>query len=196
MRNILTAFPWWPGWTALWRRGQVSGLGMAVCFAAGLDLLLLVTFVWTDLLAAPVVRAAWIALAGAWLLALAASWRATARIRRENAAARGGDLFQRAQDEYLRGNWLSAEQLAGQLVAVNSRDAEARLLLATVLRRMGRPDEAAAQLDRLARQEAGLRWQWEIAAERARLAEARQQLIEPRASGQSATSDGDAVRAA
>jgi thioredoxin-like negative regulator of GroEL len=73
------------------------------------------------------------------------------------------DLFNAAQNEYLKGNWYEAEVALNRLLDGNILDVEARLMLASLLRRTGRGDEAATQLARLSRTDGAERWRLEIA---------------------------------
>jgi hypothetical protein len=75
-------------------------------------------------------------------------------------------LFREAQQVYLRGDWVAAEQRLLKLLKLDDRDAEARLMLATLWRHQGRHREATRQLDKLSRLEAADPWQYEIAVER------------------------------
>ena len=71
-------------------------------------------------------------------------------------------LFQEAQTEYLKGNWQEAEDLLRRLLRRNSADVNAHLMLATLFRRTRRLEECQAQLRRMERFEASLKWQPEI----------------------------------
>ena len=73
---------------------------------------------------------------------------------------------------YLRGDYFQAERLLGNLLREDSRDLEARLMLATLLRHTGRTDEAAAELNVLVRLEGAGKWELEIQRERELLREA------------------------
>ena len=79
-------------------------------------------------------------------------------------------LYRAAQQQYLAGDWLRCEQLLMQLLKLDKRDIEARLLLATLWRHLGRTEEAARQLQRLERLEAAAPWSYEIAQELAIIA--------------------------
>src|SRR5207248_1945092 len=72
--------------------------------------------------------------------------------------------------EYLQGNWFEAERICRELLADEPRDAEAGLLLASVLRCSSRLSEAREALDRLAQSTPADRWSREIAVERERIA--------------------------
>lgn len=166
----------WPGLPQLWLRGSWAGLALAVGFTALANLLAASALVWNEWLP-PRVR--WIGLAtlgGVWVLA----WiEGRADWRRMIAELSGGELtppadlaaqsdqwFREAQRAYLAGNWVSAEQTLLKLLKQDSRDAEARLMLATLWRHEGRKDDAADQLDRLNRLETGAPWRYEISRER------------------------------
>jgi thioredoxin-like negative regulator of GroEL len=87
-------------------------------------------------------------------------------------------LFRRAQAEYLQGDYFQAEATLTGLLAREPRDAEARLLLATLLRHTQRYEEAEDQLKQLSRFETAARWQIEITCERALLKRLRKQKRE------------------
>jgi hypothetical protein len=74
-------------------------------------------------------------------------------------------LFHDAQQQYLAGDWARCEQLLRHLLKLDNRDVEARLLLATLWRHLGRTEEAVRQLHRLERLEAAAPWNYEIACE-------------------------------
>jgi len=174
MRRMRWALYLWPGLPQLWTRGTWSALGVAVSAGAALDVALLGTFVWTELLPQGVRNALWIALGIAWLAAavFAVVW--------DRRHATGGspelekDKFSEATEHYLQGNWFEAERALGNLLRQNARDLEARLMLATLYRHRGRLDEAAGQLDLLRRFAGAEKWEPEISREQQLLAEARQ----------------------
>lgn len=158
----------WPGGTLLWQDGAWYGLMLAVGFGVLLDLALLTTLIWTDVVGASVRAAAWLLIGVIWLAWLAASNQRTAE-----DDSNPEPLFQQAVTEYLKGNWLAAERLLHRLLKLNDHDAEARLTLATLLRRTGRLDEASRQLDLLARQDNALKWAPEIVGQHALIARQR-----------------------
>jgi hypothetical protein len=90
----------------------------------------------------------------------------------------GQDLFRSAQSEYLRGNWFQAEAILLRLLERDPRDAEARLLLATLLRHTKRFKEAREQLACLARFESAERWTEEIEREQGFLSASQTPLID------------------
>ena len=187
----------WPGLPHLWVRGSWAGLVLAIGFTVLACVLLAGTLVWTEWLS-PTVQSTGIGLAATiWIGATVVAYRNGPMSdlnrplddRRESAVlARGrdpattqGDLFPRAQLQYLQGDWLASEQTLRRLLARNRRDIEARLLLATLYRHMNRFEEASEQLARLERLEPAERWACEIVTERRFLGDIR---------GSEATADG------
>jgi hypothetical protein len=175
--------PWvmylWPGLPQLWMWGHWTGLVTAVVAAAILDLLLLGSFGWSELFAGHMRTAVWATAVVAWSLAVAWSAR---RCRRQIAATShepGTDTFSEALNYYLKGDYFQTERLLEVLLRVNARDLDARLMLATLMRRTGRFDEAAKQLDALVRFDGVAKWQLEIEHEREQLAEAKTRNVVP-----------------
>lgn len=169
----------WPGLRRLWNEGAASGLGMAVGFAAILNVLLAASLVWTRWLSPTVLAAGWLAVAVFWLVSLVHSVAAGGG--REDGQPDGGgerecspdeDLFREAIAQYLQGNWFEAEDALRRTLAENTRDCEAMLMLATLLRHSGRLEDAAAQLQRTARLEASAAWRQELETEWRRISEA------------------------
>jgi hypothetical protein len=168
--------PWttylWPGLPQLWSYGSWSGLALALGAAGLLDILVLVSFGWSELIGPNWRICLWAAFGVVW--AAAAGW-SIGQCRRQTAAwgqTPGSDPFAAARDHYLKGDYYQAEQILDNLLRRNARDLEARLMLATLLRRSGRRDDAARQLDSLERLEGARKWELEIEDERERLAEA------------------------
>jgi tetratricopeptide (TPR) repeat protein len=153
-------------------------LTLAVGFTALANVLAAATLVWTEWLPTNIRWAAFGTLAVVWALAWIegrADWRRllaelsageTAAVDSEDHADR---WFREAQSAYLAGDWVSAEQALLKLLRQDPRDAEARLLLATLWRHEGRLDAAAEELDRLDRLETAAPWKTEIAWERERI---------------------------
>lgn len=161
----------WPGLAPLWLRGQWSALALAAGFSLLLNAALSISLVWTELVS-PTARAAiWLAVAVIWTTSLVVSARWLAQERRRAQLDRASDLLPRIQGEYLQGHWIEAEAGLLELLTDRPRDAEARLLLATLYRHTGRVDEAARELGHLERLDTALQWQWEIARERQRVRE-------------------------
>lgn len=175
----------WPGLVQLCRRGSWAGLAVALGMALVFDLALLGTFGWSELLAPAIRSGLWIFVGALWLgmVALTWGWDATPL---DAEKPRDDNLFLEARGYYLKGNWFEAERCLTAALKREERDLDCRLLLATLLRRTGRGEEARRELDLLERLEGSLRWAVEIAAERKLLAE------KPAESGETA----EAVQAA
>ena len=161
----------WPGLPWLWLRGSVAGLVLAVAFAVALDMAILLTWVWTELLPREFALGLWAATAGVWAVATLSAVTTfppplpTGR----NEAAEA--LFVAARDAYLGRDWLAAETKLRGLLVVAPTDGEAQLLLATLLRRVDRRGEARTALEKLARSDAGRPWLAVIRRELSRLEE-------------------------
>lgn len=154
----------WPGLRPLWRNGSWLGLSWAVTFSVVLNLALLSTIVWPQLLGPSIPQALWMAAAAIWI---GAAWYELRWANHEadtspNQPQNDDALFIQAQTEYLKGNWEEAEWLLRQRLAVCHRDIEARLLLATLYRRRGRDQLAKEQFQVLQRFDQAARWVDEI----------------------------------
>jgi hypothetical protein len=173
MRKMRWTTCLWPGLPQLWTHGSWSGLALALGTAVVLDLLVLVSFGWSELVDQSVRNILWAAFGAFWVVAVSWSVR---QCRRRAAAATPDprkDPFAEALDLYLKGDYYQAEHVLEGLLRRNLRDVDARLMLATLLRHTGRFDEAVAQLDGLARFEGAGKWELEIRRERELLAEAK-----------------------
>jgi tetratricopeptide (TPR) repeat protein len=165
----MVRMPWttylWPGLPHLWYGGLWSGLALAAGFAVLVNVLLLATFVWVELLDPRQLQWAWLATGGLWAgSAVVSAWygRGLAPRRRNSAEA----MFREALREYLQGSWFEAEQILGRLLRLQPRDVEARLMLATLMRHTKRHQEALEQLDRLELLADASKWDREIAEEK------------------------------
>ena len=181
----------WPGLPQLWLKGSWAGLTLAVGFTLLANLLILSTLVWTEWWPDGWRAAGWILLIGVWAVA----WMGTRRGANTVECGPGSDDLSRprvsrsrghgpapedaqraaivaAQSYYLKGEWIEAERQLSEMLAVNAQDAEARLLLATLRRHQARYQDALHELDELSRFESAEPWQFEIAQERIRVAEA------------------------
>jgi thioredoxin-like negative regulator of GroEL len=147
-------------------------LALALGFALLLNVVLLTTFVWTELVAPSIAIAAWTVVAGFWLVSFVSSWRNGFELGGASAAQE--DLFPTAVAEYLKGNWYDVEQICQRMLRRNDRDVDAQLLLATACRHTVRYDEAQRRLEHLATFDAAGKWAWEIRDEFERLKSARQ----------------------
>jgi hypothetical protein len=175
MRRMRRIAYLWPGLPQLWTFGSWAGLAVAVGAALVFDLLLLVSFGWSELVSPSVRNILWTAFGGFWVSAVV--WSAKRRGRFGAAASPDPkkDAFAEALDYYLKGDYYQAEHLLEGLLQRNLRDLDARLMLATLLRHTGRIDEARQQLDTLAKFEGAGKWEWEIQRERELLAAAKRQ---------------------
>lgn len=146
-------------------QGAWSALGLAVLFAALLNLALVSTFVWTDWLPWGVGVGLWTIVAALWVVSTL--WGSPGDRFPGTSVEDDGETtpFTKAVDHYLKGNRFEAEHLLGKLLNEDPRDAEARLLLATLFRHIGRFDEAATQLQWLLRLESAGKWETEIQRE-------------------------------
>ena len=149
--------PWitclWPGLTDLWVHGRWRGLIWATLFTLGLNIALILKAVWPELLGL-----FWIACAVVSLMRLVTF---NANYVDETVEA----LFQTAQSEYLKGNHLLAQATLLRLLRQDPCDAEALLLMATLMRHTQRFAEARSQLSRLEKLDAAHTWQEEIVRE-------------------------------
>jgi hypothetical protein len=171
--------PWttclWPGLPQLWSHGSWLGLAVALGAAAAFNVLLLVSFGWSELIGHSYRNISWAAFAAVWVAAVVWSLRERRRQVGLGRAEEGQDAFADAIEHYLKGDYYQAERLLDGLLRRNARDLDARLMLATLMRRTGRREKAAEQLDVLERLEGAEKWQLEIERERQRLAEAAEQ---------------------
>ncbi len=163
----------WPGMPWLWLRGSLTGLVLALAFAITLDVAVLTTWIWSDLLGLSFTIAVWTALAGIWVVSTASAVSSFpppiprhGDKRREEAAEA---LFVKARNAYLARDWLATETHLRGLLDLSPTDGEAQLLLGTLLRRVDRPAEAREALEKLARSDSGSRWRAAITRELALL---------------------------
>lgn len=159
----------WPGLPWLWLRGSLAGLVLALAFALTLDLALVSTWIWSELFGLPFTIAVWTATALIWLLATVSAAAAFPPSIPRIDPTRVDPLLVEARDAYLARDWIRAETRIRELLAIAPTDGEAQLLLATLLRRVGRRVESRAALAKLSSSDVGDRWSVEIAAELARL---------------------------
>lgn len=156
----------WPGLPRVWYRGDWRALCFAIGFAAVLNLIWVSTFVWPELLPAAIRVGGWVGLFVVWLGAIWHGRLQLARLSDPDEFRDSHTLFVRAQQEYLQGHWYEAESLLRELAKKHERDADCRLMLATLYRRTGKMAEAEQELDRLSRMETAERWAIELARER------------------------------
>ena len=175
----------WPGLARLWLRGSLRGLCLACVFGVVLNLALITTFVWPQLLSRQL--PSWGTPVAAWILVLW-FWIVGRRGDRPLLAGKPprGDLpteeqnnqLRQAQTEYLKGHWVEAESLLGNLLRDRPDDWEAGLLLGTIFRRTKRIAEARRAIGLLAEHERGLVWRTELSRELASLDNLERELKE------------------
>jgi hypothetical protein len=155
----------WPGLPRLWWRGEWVALVSAVVFGAALNLVLVSSFIWPELLPAGWAILGWLTVAAVWCCCVIRSYRSLSTLHDATPVVDRG-LFIEAQREYLRGHWPETESLLQRLTRCSPGDVDAQLMLATLYRRRGRIDEAQARLQVVERLDGAQRWQWEISHER------------------------------
>ena len=161
----------WPGVPTMIANGSWLGLAWAGGFAVLINLLILASLWWPELLMSPVRNGLWVATAVFWGVATIVSWKSLRASPCEEDAAVGA-TFADATKRYLQADWFGAEQILLELLAKNPRDVDSGLMLATLWRHTGRIAEALRQLDRLELLEGARKWMLEIHQERKCLAEA------------------------
>ena len=173
--------PWitflWPGFPQLWTRGSWVALAVAAGSGIILNAALLGSLVWRELLPGEVRSALWLAIGLIWAAGALYSVFFEPDFPLHHVFDDAEDPFPKAVVEYLKGNWYEAERTLTSLLRRDVRDVQSRLLLAALLRRVGRLEEAGRQLDMLTRFEAADNWQLEIQRER--------QLIQNKQAGES-----------
>lgn len=136
-------------------------LVLAVAFAVLLNLALITSLVWTELLDPFQRNVLWVVVGVVWSISAVVSlrWWQSRELPQPDAAE---DLFRHSLNQYLQGNWLEAERMLRRLLRRNGHDVDARLLLVGVMRHTKRFDEAHRQLDRLVASEGAEKWHTEI----------------------------------
>jgi hypothetical protein len=162
----------WPGLPWLWLRGSVAGLVLAFAFAVVLDVAIVATWIWSELFALEISLGLWAATGAVWLVATASAVSAFPQRIPTTRDAAADTLFVAARDAYLSRDWLAAETKLQSLLVVSPTDGEAQLLLATLLRRVGRLKESREALEKLSRSDSGAPWRSAITRELDRVAAA------------------------
>jgi tetratricopeptide (TPR) repeat protein len=159
----------WPGLPRLWLAGHWRGLAVALTFATLLNGALLATFTHNWDLGLAGKTTLWAAVVGFWFVSARNSLTWAQQLKALPKQEECDSRFVAAQVAYLRGHWPEAVGMLRQLLEVRPGDIEARLLLATILRRMERPQEAKEELEDLAKREGAERWGLEYRREWAAL---------------------------
>jgi hypothetical protein len=168
----------WPGLPRLWMRGSWTSLIVAILAAAALGTALVLSFGWSELLGPNARMALWGSLGAVWFTAAAiAVARRKALTPTAETTAPQAEHFSQALECYLQGDWFQAERKLAEDLAYNERDIESRLLLATMLRRLRRFDEAERHLNLLVKLDGAEKWELEIGHERQRIAEGKKSVI-------------------
>lgn len=161
----------WPGLPQVALRGAFSGLILAVGFGLFLNLLVVSSLLWTELVSANIRGYGWLALTSFWSLSAASSWRWLGAQEPSVRVEKIGNLFEEALREYMLGHWFEAEKGLRQILERDERDIEAGLMLATLLRHTRRWTEALSRIDQLARFDDARKWDYELGCERRMIAE-------------------------
>ena len=156
----------WPGLTRLGSRGEWPALLSAILFAGLLEMAVVRSFFWPEPLDPKGLKVIWLVLAAVWLAGLWSGYDDLAATARRFSDDQLQDLFIRAQNEYLRGNWWSAQGLLEQMLAVDRFDVEAQLMLASLYRHTGRLEPAKRRLRFLERLAGADSWRLEVELER------------------------------
>lgn len=173
----------WPGMPWAWLRGSAAGLVLALAFAVVLDLAIVATWIYSDFFGIPVSLGLWAAVAAVWIVATVSAVTAFPPPIRTTRDTATDALFVAARDAYLTRDWLTAETKLRSLLVVAPTDGEAQLLLATLLRRVGRLKESRGALEKLSRSDSGGPWLSAIARELERVAAAAKKPSAPATTG-------------
>ena len=161
----------WPGLARLWLRGESSSLALAISFSVLLNLVLISSLIWPEYLGSQFPLIAWPILALVWILSCWNSLRVLPQLLDVGKKVSPGDdnridtLFIQAQREYLKGNWIEARTMLEHRLKFRPRDAESRLLLASVLRQSQRYPAALENLTVLLGIDESRPWHFEIERE-------------------------------
>lgn len=155
----------WPGLPWLWLRGSAAAVVLAIAFAVVIDAAILTTFIWTELVDLQVAVGLWTAAAAIWIVATVSAVSAFPPALPTGRDATVDAMFIAARDAYLSRDWLSAESKLRAALELAPTDGEVQLLLATLLRRVGRLDEAREAIQKLSRSDAGAPWRSAIVRE-------------------------------
>ena len=159
----------WPGLARLWYRGHWSSLGVAIAFSVLLNVALVTSFVWPWSLGGTFPVVAWPTIFLVWLVSATVTYRNLPALMTVTGPATTNEpadaLFNQAQREYLKGDWLTVESILRRCLEKSERDVEARLLLATAYRHQRKLDEARHELRTMQRLDESARWDFEIRRE-------------------------------
>ncbi len=166
MRPSLWIAALWPGFPRAWLLGRWEGLALAAAFSVALQFALLTTVLGTRWPIAGGATIAWTWCGVLWITGILMFRQDLGRLAaRDRVHSDGDDILRGAQQHYLKGHWTEAELAAGQLLAADSADVEARLLVAAIRRRQRRWNDARQLLTGLRQAPTAGKWALEIARE-------------------------------
>jgi hypothetical protein len=144
--------------------GQWSALCSAIGFTLLLNFGLTITLVYPEWFPREISLVVWLAVVVCWGIGFSRNWWQRATLLEVDSATDDvqDDLFHQAQTDYLCGDWESAAALAERVLFQNPRDVEARLLLASVLRRQNLFDESRRQIEIAGNYDGAVKWADEI----------------------------------
>jgi hypothetical protein len=178
MRKVPWAACLWPGLPQLWLGGQWAGFAKSLAAAAVANAVLASCFGWGELVNSATRNILLSAVGVCWIATALAGYRQIRRSADRKPHTPAKDTFAQALDLYLKGDYFQAECLLVEILGREERDADARLLLATLYRHNKRYDEAMRQLDSLDRFEDAEKWAMEIEQERMLIEEAKKSAVE------------------
>src|SRR5512146_2881257 len=118
----------WPGLPQVWKRGAWSALGLALGFAVLVNITVVASLAWTELMPKAVRKAAWLAVAAVWVgSATVTRWRDRAAARQADKP-QADDPYGEAIGYYLKGEWFEAECALAGLLRSDPRDVDANLM--------------------------------------------------------------------
>lgn len=162
----------WPGLPRLWYQGNPASLAIAVFFALLLNTAIVSTFIYPLLLSTWTTR-------GLWLIVFIASCTGFLYTFKDWDEILGFEpkdenqdqLFEEAQNFYLRGEYFEAEASLHRIFATGRQDVEAAVLMVSILRRTRRWTQALYCIDRLMLLEKAAYWARDLQIERKRILE-------------------------
>ena len=179
----------WPGLPELWFRGRLASLPIALAAAAALNLVLIFRYVFPEVFPAPLVSMAFYLGILLWGSCVLQAIRELPKLLVPAQVSERPDRFVEAQTAFVRGQWDAAERLLHEVLAIESRDPPALLMLCSVYRHTGRLDHAADLLRETQRLEACDAWQTEIDTEWLRYERFRQHFDEANEDAAAAPND-------
>ena len=108
MRRMPWAAYLWPGLPQLWIRGNWYSLAVVVAAAALLNLALLSSFGWSELIDRDLRTVLWGVLGVAWIGSTVVSVAWFHRQGTRDRSDSNGDAFGEALEHYLKGNWFQS----------------------------------------------------------------------------------------